>query len=396
LKIAYITYWSISEGLSKASSIPNLKILDAFNQVDEIDYYTFEKHDDYEKYSIAKKITHYPLKRVVGSGLIAKMRDYLNAWKIIHTNHKLKKYDLVIARSSFAGIFAYFIFLIYRIPFAVESFEPHSEYQINIPNGWKKLGVRYLFLNFFENIEKRFSSVLLPVSNSYKSKLIEEGMAEQKIIVQPCCVDYFKVKFSSGTRERIRENFNIPSDHLVGIYAGKFGGIYYENEAFELIGDLNKILKNKFSLILLTPNDKEYLLAQLISRGVEVNNINVLFVNQEEVFDYLMASDFAFNFHITNKVSSYFSPIKNAEYWSIGLPIIMPFGIGDDSEIVNQLNVGIVHDFKCKIKVEQVDKLISIIKAVNSKKNICDKTLKYRSIDLIKKSYYDMFSKIIN
>jgi glycosyltransferase involved in cell wall biosynthesis len=394
MKIAFITYWSINEGLSQATSIPHLKILNGFHQIEKIDYYTFEKSDIIEKPNIAKKIFHYPLGRSTGSSLIKKIKDYVGAWKIIHSNHKIVKYDLVIARSSFAGIFALFIKLIYGIPFVVESFEPHSEYQVNIPNGWSKWGIRYWFLNFFENIEKKSASVLLPVSNGYKKKLIEQGIPEDKIILQPCCVDYSKVNFCSSAYRSIRNQFNIPEDNFVGIYAGKFGGLYYEKEAFKLIGDLNEYLNNKLSIILLTPKNKEYLINQLTSFGLEEQNINVLFVEQKDVFNYLIASDFAFNFHISSKVSNYFSPIKNAEYWSMGLPIIMPIRIGDDSEIVEKLDVGIVHDFSQKITEEQVDKLLSIIRQVNYRGTISEKTVDYRSLDLIHDSYSEMFDNL--
>ncbi len=391
MKIAYLTYWSINEGLSQATSIPHLKVLNNFSQVEKIDYYTFEKDEIIQIPNITSKINHYSLKRRIGSSLINKIKDYHGAWKKIHSNHKAVKYDLVIARSSFAGIFALFIKLIYGVPFVVESFEPHSEYQVNIPNGWSKWGVRYLFLNFFENIEKNFSSVLLPVSNGYKKKLIEQGIPENKIILQPCCVDYSKVKFCPSTNQSFRNQLNIPDDNLVGIYAGKFGGLYYEKEAFELIGDLYRLLNNKLSIILLTPNDKENLINELTSNGLEIQKINILFVKPEHVFNYLIASDFAFNFHISNNVSNNFSPIKNAEYWSMGLPIIMPPRIGDDSEIVEKLEVGIVHNFSQKITKKQVDKLLCILSQVNYRDTISKKTAVYRSIDLIHDSYSEMF-----
>lgn len=391
MKIAYLTYWSINEGLSQATSIPHVKVLNNFSQVEQIDYYTFEKEESIQNQTISPKINHYSLKRCSGSSLINKIKDYHRAWKTINSNHKSIKYDLVIARSSFAGIFALFIKLIYGVPFVVESFEPHSEYQVNIPNGWSKWGVRYLFLNFFENIEKNFSSVLLPVSNGYKKKLIEQGIPENKIILQPCCVDYSKVKFCPSTNQSFRNQLNIPDDNLVGIYAGKFGGLYYEKEAFELIGDLYRLLNNKLSIILLTPNDKENLINELTSNGLEIQKINILFVKPEHVFNYLIASDFAFNFHISNNVSNNFSPIKNAEYWSMGLPIIMPPRIGDDSEIVEKLEVGIVHNFSQKITKKQVDKLLCILSQVNYRDTISKKTAVYRSIDLIHDSYSEMF-----
>ena len=122
--------------------------------------------------------------------------------------------------------------------------------------------------------------------------------------------------------------------------------------------------------------------------GVKLANVNV---NQQEVVYYLLASDFAFNFHITNKFSNCFSPIKNAEYWATGLPLIIPKNIGDDSNIVENLNIGIVHDFSKNLDSLQIEKLIEIILSVNIRKKIFDMTLEFRSNKLIKRSYEQMF-----
>ena len=391
LKIAYLTYWSIREGLSQATSIPHLEVLSNFSQIEQIDYYTFEKDEIYQKPIIASSVNHYSLRRSKHSNLIFKIKDYYCAWRTIQSKHKVEKYDLIIERSAFTGIFALLAKLIYGIPFVVESFEPHSDYQINIPNGWSKWGIRYLCLKFFENIEKFFSSVLLPVSNCYKKKLVEQGIPESKVILQPCCVDYSKVKFSSSIRHSVRNQLNIPEANLVGIYAGKFGGLYYEREAFELISDLNEFLNHQFSIILLTPNDREDIFRQLRSIGLDERNVSILFAKPESVFDYLAAADFAFNFHISSKVSNFFSPIKNAEYWSMGLPIIIPVNIGDDSEIVERLEVGIVHDFSQKLNCYQVRNLLDILNRPNSKEVIREKTIVFRSMDLVRSSYSKMF-----
>lgn len=391
MKIAYFTYWGINEGLSQSTSIKNLVSLNSFNNIQKIHYYTFEikkiKHD----YILPEKVIHFQINRRIGSNIIDKIIDYYNAWNLLQKNHKITEYDLIIARSSFSGIFAYFLFLKYKIPFVVESFEPHSDYQINIPNGWSKYGIRYTILNIFEFILKKKSKLLLPVSNSYKKALIAEGILEKKIIVQPCCIDYSVVKFDDNIRNQIRKELKIPNENLVGIYVGKFGGIYYENEAFDLIGDLNILLKRKFSIILLTPNDNLFLINQLTLRGLEIENINILYVEPQLVYKYLMAADFGFNFHISSKVSNCFSPIKNGEYWSVGLPIIIPTNIGDDSNIIQKYNLGIVHDFKYRIDEFKVEQLQNLINYLNIRDKIINKTIQFRSVDIIKKSYEKMF-----
>lgn len=391
MKIAYLTYWSINEGLSQSTSLKNLKILNEMYNIDKIHYYTFEKDILQKDIDLPNKVIHFPLERKKGSKILNKIYDFFHAWRTIKKNQNTIKYDLVIARSSFSGIFAFFLYLIYKIPFVVESFEPHSKYQINIPNGWSKFGMRYFILNFFERIQKKFSSILLPVSNSYKQILIKEGVSKNKIIVQPCCADYSFQQFNNNDKNKIRKDLNISIENIVGIYVGKFGGIYYEKEAFDMISKINNYLNHKFSIIILTPDDKSYIIRQLIDRGVKIQNINILYVNQQEVVYYLLASDFAFNFHITNKFSNCFSPIKNAEYWATGLPLIIPKNIGDDSNIVENLNIGIVHDFSKNLDSLQIEKLIEIILSVNIRKKIFDMTLEFRSNKLIKRSYEQMF-----
>ena len=80
-----------------------------------------------------------------------------------------------------------------------------------------------------------------------------------------------------------------------------------------------------------------------------------------------------------------------AEYWSMGLPIIIPVNIGDDSEIVEKLEVGIVHDFSQKLNCNQVSKLLDILNRPNCKEAIRKKTIVFRSIDLVLSSYSKMF-----
>lgn len=394
MRIAYLTYWSINEGLSQSTSLPNLKCLNSIDSIDTIHYYTFEKNDITIKNKLPNKVIHFSINRRNGSNLICKIIDYQKALKLLLKNNKSRRYDLIIARSSFTGILAYLFYLFYKIPFVVESFEPHSEYQINIPNGWSKCGIRYFILNYFENLLKIKSHVLLPVSEMYKKKLISEGVSENKIILQPCCIDYSQYKFDLSIKEKTRRDLNIPNKNLVGIYVGKFGGLYYEDEAFDLFSEINKFLENDFTLIILTPNDKTYLLNQLAKRGFNIEDIKIFYVDQKSVFKYLMASDFAFNFHITSKVSNFFSPIKNGEYWSIGLPLIIPSNIGDDSKIIEQYNLGIVHDFEKKINENQINKLKKIINSHEIREKIINDTSEFRSLNIIKESYLKMLDKL--
>jgi hypothetical protein len=171
-------------------------------------------------------------------------------------------------------------------------------------------------------------------------------------------------------RQAIRKQLSIPANAYVGIYVGKFGGTYYREEAFILF---EKLFKSEpdLRIIILSPDPKEKILKQIQKFSVPMESFSILSVKHPEVPDYLSAADFAFSFHYPTKVSFYFSPIKNGEYWACGLPIIISENIGDDSDIVKKENIGEVlpHDWLEKPQ-EYFNEMMVRLKAMDNKEGI--------------------------
>ena len=64
MRIFYISYWGVSEGLTVSTVFPNLKILSNDDRVDAIDFFTVERIEDAnfkDKFKPIDKVTHHPI-----------------------------------------------------------------------------------------------------------------------------------------------------------------------------------------------------------------------------------------------------------------------------------------------------------------------------------------------
>src|SRR5690606_9805533 len=129
----------------------------------------------------------------------------------------------------------------------------------------------------------------------------------------PCEVDFELFKFSDEERGRIRKQWGWQSC-IVGIYVGKFGGIYEEKEAFILFKEAFEVFGDAFRLIILTPTPIRDVEKSLEDFAVPRIKTKILFVSPEKVCDYLSASDFGFVTVKMTETSKYCSAIKVAEY----------------------------------------------------------------------------------
>jgi len=75
--------------------------------------------------------------------------------------------------------------------------------------------------------------VLMPVAYNYAEYLKELSVEESRIHTIPCNVPVEKFHFSKEDK-KMRQKFGIGNHETVGIYAGKFGGLYCDEEAFWL------------------------------------------------------------------------------------------------------------------------------------------------------------------
>ena len=110
----------------------------------------------------------------------------------------------------------------------------------------------------------------------------------------------------------------------------------------------------------------------------------------------MSAADFAFSLHRPTPSKKAISPIKNAEFWANGLSIIMPDGIGDDSEITKNKNLGVVVEDFNKVD-DTVFYKIDELRKSHRPSNQCVQFAKdFRSFDIVQSNYSKIIASLFN
>ncbi|SMD36462.1 Glycosyltransferase involved in cell wall bisynthesis [Reichenbachiella faecimaris] len=358
MKILFLGYWGANEGLSQATINPHLEILSKINKVHKIIYVSIERNRDVKfNIPVNSKIEHVPFNSIHQLRVFQKFYDFLSLPILIYKLTKKHKIQLVICRSSLAGGIGYLASKLTRKPFTVESFEPHADYMRSL-SIWNKYGLSYLIQKYLELKQKKTALFLMPVSYQEKLNLLESHIKEERIFVMPCAVQVSKFEYSSSARNEVRVDLNLLPKHTVGVYSGKFGGLYLDSDAYLIFKKMFSNIPN-FFLIILTSENKHSIISQLNKVGIQEDSVLIKFVPHNQVSNYLSAADFAFSLHRPTSFSHAFSPIKNGEYWANGLPILSTPQIGDDSKLIEDNNVGVILNNQNEVNLEELRRLIN-------------------------------------
>jgi len=360
LNILYLGYWSAREGITHSTLFPHLQALSGFDKVKNIIFCSIERDAVSDPLPIPyPKCRHIPL-------LSKNLPDkFINKWyDFRHFPATLKKLivahaiDICIGAGTQAGTLVLKAAKGTRTKVIVSYFDPHAQYMRAL-GVWPKYDPRYLFLHHWEEKLKKEAYALFPVSRAYRQTLLREGVSPEKLFTVPCTVDLEKFTIDNPLGQATRQQLGFAPDDWVGIYVGKFGDIYFDDLAFKWFGEIKKYLPG-FKLIILTGQDKEEIAGKLINAGFAAKDFFIGLVPHNEVPAYLNAADWAFSLIRPHKFSHAYSPIKHGEYWACGLPVVLPEGIGDDSKLMDENNLGVVIK-NVNLRQNHIDKLIRLV-----------------------------------
>ena len=391
MNVLFLGYWGANHGLSQATINPHLEILASFPEIAAVHYVSIER-DATRAFKVPRhpKIFHHPYcSRDFRSRLLTKFMDIFSlTWKCLRLS-RTKQIRYVICRSSLAGNVGHLIHLLTGLPYAVESFEPHAQYMAEMKI-WGRQGLSYKVQSWWESRQKDIANHLMPVSEKYAAELRSEGISVDSISVVPCGVDEVKFGFQSDKREKVRDNLRLNESRIVGIYIGKFEGIYLGDDAFHLFRLAFDRIRN-FYLVLLSPTEESYLDRMVVKYNLDPGGILMGHVPHDEVASYLSASDFAFSLHYPSPAMRFVNPIKNGEYWANGLPILMPKGIGDDSDLLGRHpEGGSCFELNSQSMIGSID---SVLSKLDNRDQIRLLARKYRSFDRAREVYKTILIK---
>jgi hypothetical protein len=332
-----------------------LSYLKTLSEKTDVDFHlvTFEQpqyHLDEEQRSkwnselMKNRIYWHPLTFHTGRFLLLKkLWDFISAFFLIIYLRIHFKLNYIFCFANVSASIGIIIAKILRMKTIIYSYEPHSEFQVEL-GLWTKSSLKFKLLNKLENYAGIHSDFILTGTKYMVERLISNG-SRAKLFRAPTAVDSTKYYFDQVERNQVRKELDLDGK-TVFIYLGKFGGLYYSVEIPKFLSNLEKLIPSCFFLIL-TPQDKE-LINEMFLKYVNKNQFMVSHaLDHIQVRSYLAAADFALSAIPPSPAQKYRSPTKVAEYLLCGLPFITTAGVSEDDIYAEEYNVGVVvQDFE--------------------------------------------------
>ena len=391
--ILVITSWSYNDALIQTYTLPYLNII-ANHLPNEARIFltTLEKNNQPINNNHTKikniLIDYHPLSLkglMMWMGLI---------FKLLKTIRK-EKIDVIHCWCTPAGMIGYMLSLLTGRSLIIDSYEPHAETMVE--NGvWKKNGLVYHLLFFFEKRLTKRAKYLIATTEGMKSYAKEKyHFYGNNIFVKPACVNLTLFSEANLKNNILVEELKL-QDKIVGVYAGKFGGIYLEEDIFDFLKVAENYWGDKFRALILSAHTK--LEIENYASKSEVNPKTIIhrFVAHHEIPNYIGLGDFGITPVKPIPTKRYCTPIKDGEYWALGLPVVITKDISDDSDIIKNNKIGSVieelNEAAYLKAIKEIDNLLS----KNSREEIYHKIRpiaeKYRNFEIAEKIYAAIYN----
>jgi glycosyltransferase involved in cell wall biosynthesis len=337
VRILFVSYWSLGESLTDSMVRPYLRILAERPDVASIRFVSIESSPSPAPQVPLRmdKVSHtavHPSARL--PHLLAKAELNLRTARLLERAIRQERCDLIIAASSMAGAAAHTASRRTQVPYAVYCFEPHADYMAEC-GVWPHNGLKYRFARRMEQLQMRNALRIMTVTENYRQHLVAQGLDADRFRTMPCVIDTASFIRPAEDRVRLRAELGIPTDATVGVYVGKFGGLYYDDEAFRVFKAAHDRFP-RFHLLILSGMDADTILGKAARAGIPPSCTHVRSVPHAQVPAHLSAADLAFSTVRPGPSKRFQCPVKNGEYWAAGLPILMSDGIGDDHLLLRQ------------------------------------------------------------
>jgi glycosyltransferase involved in cell wall biosynthesis len=401
--ILVLTYWSFSDSLIQAYTLPYLSIIRKnLPPGSSIYLLTLEKDEEALLYKNRIAVEQ----RLQKEGIIWLPFSYkpfgLSAfflWLRI-SSHLIKtiiikKISVIHCWATPAGAIGYLLSILTGRKLIIDSYEPHAEAMVE--NGtWKRNSLAFRILFWLEKKQTEHAYFLISATEGMRNYANTKfDVMPKNFVVKPACVD-----LNLFSAEKIKNHILLSElglvDKIVCVYAGKFGGIYLTNEVFDFFKVAHNFWGDRFHVILLSAHKQDDIEAFCVRANLNPKIITLKFVSHDKVADYMGLADFAITPVKPVPTKRYCTPIKDGEYWALGLPIVIPSGISDDSQIIEENNIGAV--LRTLDAGSYMEAIAAIAKLLNEPRKqmqlkIRAIALKYRSFEIAEVAYRKVYDK---
>ena len=268
-----------------------------------------------------------------------------------------------------------------------------------VENGtWPEGNLLFRILFFLEKLQSRRAKILISATSGmqdYSKRKYGLILEKKRFFVKPACVNLELFSNKNVKTPTLIEELKF-ENKIVCVYAGKFGGIYQKEEVFQFFKIAHKFWGDKFRVLLLTGHDQIEI--QKWSEKVDLNYsiFTITKVAHRDIPNFIGLGDFGITPVKPVPTKRYCTPIKDGEYWALGLPVVIPQGISDDSDIIKKYDIGAVleglNDVDYLRAIQKIDSLLKNHSRDELYQKIRRVAEKYRNFALAEKIYEEIYS----
>ena len=392
MNLLVITYWSFNDALVRLNVLPYLRIIqEVLPQNSRIYLVTLESDPNaLVEAEVERGIRRVPLPyfrfgwRAVAYWLFAFPKLW---WLVVRQNVRS-----IHCWCTPAGAIGYWIALFTGRKLIVDSYEPHAESMVEA-KVWRPGSLAFRLLFELERRQTRKAVHLISATAGMIRYCNEKyGIQPKSFLVRPACVD------TNRFYPRAKD-FNLAPrlaqpEKIVCVYAGKFGGIYLDVEVFHFFRIAADYWGDRFQVLILSTHQSSDVKAWCNQAGIDPSIIHLQAVAPEEMPRWLSLADFALTPVKPIPTKRYCTPIKDGEYWAMGLPVVITDQISDDSEIILKHRAGYVLKSLTQIEyqaaVARIDSLLHLPRIVRQTA-IRQLAFTYRSYQIARDVYHTVY-----
>jgi glycosyltransferase involved in cell wall biosynthesis len=390
--ILVITYWEYNDALIQTYTLPYLKLIsEIINSDSKIFLTTLEKSNN-AKSAANNKIFNISFKyRKFGIlGLIMWIKILFKLLILI----RKEKITTIHTWCTPAGAIGYILSLITKRKLIIDSFEPHAEAMVE-GKTWKRNSIAFKILFYLERLQlKRATEVICANNGMIEYSKQTYKVQKKKYYVKPACVDLNLFSINDIKDPILINELNL-KNKITCVYAGKFGGLYLEVETFYFFKAAANYWGDQFVILLLTSHSDEEIKKYLEIVKLSEKHIIKKFVPHNLVPKYMGLADFAICPMKPLPCRKYSTPIKNGEYWALGLPIVITQNISDDSDLISQNKIGsLIEELTPEAYLKCIKEIDLLLKEYNRKelyekiRPIAEKHRNFSIAETVYKSIY--------
>ena len=392
--ILVITSWCYNDALIQTYTLPYLKIISKkLPEGSKIYLVTLDK--DKTKNALSDSGIKNISLPYTPFGLFAIFKWIKNIIQL-YVLVQSKNISTIHAWCTPSGMIAYILSVLTGKTLIIDSYEPHAEAMVE--NGeWKRVSNAYKLLFKFEKLQTKRAKYLIATTEGMKNYSKNKyNHTKDNFFVKPACVDLQLFSEGNIKNKKLLSELKL-ENKIVCVYAGKFGGIYLDKEVFDFIKEAEKYWGAAFRALILSSNSSDYIKQMAANAGINENTIIHKFVSHDQIPDYMGLADFAITPVKSVPTKRYCTPIKDGEYWALGLPVVITANISDDSDIISSYKIGsVLENLNTEAYLQSIKEIDNLLKN-NTRIELYNKIRpiaeKYRNFEIAARIYSEIYGK---